>query len=103
MAKLRLIPDPTFSAKVGIPVAGGEPADVQFTFKHRTRAALLAWTEECKDKPDPDVVLDMVSGWDLDDAFTPENVAKLCDNYPGAGTAIYVAYLGEIRGARAKN
>lgn len=103
MAKLRLNPDPTFTAKVGIPVAGGEPADVVFTFKHRSRSALIAWTEECADKPDPEVVAEMVIGWDLDDAFTPENIARLCDSYPGAGPAIYVAYLGEIRGGRAKN
>lgn len=103
MARLSLNPAPTFKAKVGIPVPGGESAEVEFTFTHRSRSACLSWKEEAEKASDAEAVMQMVTGWDLDDAFTPENVARLCDNYPGAGTAIFIAYLRELRGERAKN
>lgn len=34
MAKIKLNPEPVFTAKVPIPVAGGKDALVEFTFKH---------------------------------------------------------------------
>jgi hypothetical protein len=40
MAKLKLVANPTFRAKVGIPVAGGPEVPVEFVFKHRTKTAL---------------------------------------------------------------
>jgi hypothetical protein len=103
MAKLKLSPDPTFTAAVGIPVHGTDPAQVSFTFKHRDRPGVQAWMEEVANKTDAEVVSSCVTGWELEDEFTPENVKRLCDNYGGAGMAIFSAYLDELRGARAKN
>lgn len=103
MAKIKLDPNPTFDAPVLIPIAGGEPASVRFTFKHRTRDAVVAWLDEIKDKKDAAIVQDAASGWELDDAFTAENVERLCQNYGGAADAIFQTYLRELRGARVKN
>ena len=103
MAKLSLQPNPTFKAKVGIPVPGADPAEVEFTFKHRSRTEITAWVDVVADKSDAEAVLDMATAWDLDDAFTSENLARLCDQYAGAGAAIFAGYLRELRGVRAKN
>lgn len=103
MAKLKLIAEPTFKAKAGIPVPGGEPAMVEFTFKHRTRDQVLAWFESSKDDGDVATVQAVATAWDLDDAFTAENIERLCQNYTGAGFAIVQTYLDELRGARTKN
>jgi len=104
MARLSLNPAPTFKAKVGIPVPGADPAPVECTFKYRTRTELTAWLKDSDPKQaDPDLLMDLLLGWDLDDTFNAENVARLCDAYPGAGLAIYGAYLTELRGVRAKN
>ena len=103
MARLRLDPAPTFKAKVGIPVPGLGPADVEFTFHHRSRKEITAWRDAAAEATDAEAVMQMALGWDLDDEFNAENVERLCDNYPGAGTAIFVGYLAELRGARAKN
>lgn len=103
MAKLKLNPEPTFKAKVGIPVPGSRPAEVLFTFKHRTRDEVLAWVEGSRDATDVDSVLDVVVGWELEDEFNRENVERLCNNYPGSGLVIISAYLDELRGARVKN
>lgn len=42
MAIFKIKADPTFKAKVGIPLPGGKTADVEFEFKHRT---IDAWKE----------------------------------------------------------
>jgi hypothetical protein len=102
-AKLKLCADPTFQAPVPIPVPGAGTTPVQFTFKHRTREQVMSWLNEDKDKGDVETVRAVASGWDLDDAFTDENIATLCSNYAGAGFAIVQTYLDELRGARAKN
>lgn len=103
MARLKLNPEPTFKAKVGIPVPGGRPADVQFTFKHRTRDEVIDWLDGSREASDVQSVMDCAIAWDLDDEFTAENVERLCNNYTGAGMAIVGTYLDELRGARAKN
>jgi len=105
MAKLKLNPEPTFKAKVGIPVPGAGKAPVEFVFKHRSREQIKEWmkAQAESDDQDTDTVMDFAVGWDLDDEFNAENVTKLCNNYPGAGFEILTAYLMELRGARAKN
>lgn len=101
---LKLNPDPTFRAKVGIPVAGAEkPALVEFTFKHRPRSVLGPWAEQTKGAKDVDLVLDCATGWELTDEFNRENVERLCDNYPGAGLAVLRTYMTELAGLREKN
>lgn len=102
MAKLTLKPDPTFKAKVGIPVPGSdEPAEVEFVFKHRTRDELDKWMSETGE--DLQKVLEMASGWDLPDKFTDANVQKLLQNYFGAASAIVTGYLSELLKAKTGN
>ena len=111
MAKLKLIADPTFQATVKIPLAGAEPYPVVFTFKHRERKALDAWVKvSVQDTPEIDpidtdlkMVKDVATGWDLEDAFTDENITQLLNSYAGSAMAIYQAYLTELRLGKQKN
>lgn len=103
MAKIKLNPDPTFSAKVAIPVHGSAPVDVCFTFKHRTKDDLAAWLETIKDKADVDVAMECVTAWEFDDAFNAANIGKLFQNYIGSPGAIIQAYMDELLAARIKN
>lgn len=103
MAKLTLTPNPTFSAKVGISVPGKGKVPTEFTFKHMSRKEVLAWVEASKDKSDVDCVMDIATGWELDDPFTRENVEALCDTYMSAGAEIVSAWMAELRGAQLKN
>jgi len=103
MAKIKLEADPTFKAKVPVPIPGAGFADVEFTFKHRTRKAAQAWIESITEQTDAQIVMDAASGWELDDTFTAENVERLCENYAGAGLAVFEVYVKELRGARTKN
>lgn len=101
--KLTLVANPTFTAKVGIPVAGGEPVPVQFTFRHRTKKQIEEWMRTRADKSDADSFMDMVEGWDLDDPFNRESVETLLENYAGAALATYRAYIDELLQAKLGN
>ncbi len=103
MAKLKLVPDPTFKAKVPIAIAGGPAVDVEFTFKHRTRTALEEFVKAQEGKPWTDTIMDCVTAWDLDEPFTKANVETLLENYMGSGPNIYLAYMEELAQAKQKN
>ena len=103
MAKLSLVAKPTFSSKVSIPIAGEKAVTVTFTFKARTRDAFKAFVESLSDREDVDVILDVASGWDLEDAFDRENIELLTQNYLGSARAIIEEYLSSLTAARAKN
>jgi hypothetical protein len=103
MPKLSLNAAPTFSAPVAIPIAGGDPVSVKFTFKHRTKKQLEEFIQSRQGKPDVDSFLDMVSGWDLEDAFSNESVELLLENYIGAAAVTYRTYIDELFQVKQKN
>lgn len=103
MAKIKLIPEPTFTAKVPVPVPGGKPVEVEFTFLHRKRDEVKAWIDANSDASDSETVMWCAKGWELDDEFTAENIDTLCQNYAASGVAILQTYFDALRGARTKN
>lgn len=94
---------PTFKHDVSIPIPGGRPATVSFTFKHKTRDELREFIAGLEGREDLDVVVEVTSGWGIDEAFEEDNVAILLQNYPGAALAIINAYMTEVSGARKGN
>lgn len=102
-SKFSLTASPTFKAKVAIPIPGDKAVDVEFTFKGRTREAFKTFIDNLKDREDAEVVMDIASGWDLEDAFSKENVDILTQNYLGAARAIIEKYLSELTQARLGN
>jgi hypothetical protein len=103
MASLKLVANPTFKAKVSIPVAGSAPVVVEMTFRHRTKTALDEFISSRGETKDTDTFLAMVTAWDLTDEFTPENVGTLLENYIGTALAAYRVYIDELVQAKAKN
>jgi len=101
--KFTLTPSPTFKAKVGIPVPGNGTTAVEFTFKGRTRDEFKTFIDELANREDVDVIMDIASGWELEDAFDKENVEELIQNYLGAARAIIEKYLSELTQARLGN
>ncbi len=101
--KFTLTPTPTFKAKVLIPVPGKTAESVEFTFKGRTREQFKEFIEGLKDREDVEVVMDIASGWELEDAFTVANVELLTQNYLGAARAVIEKYLSELTQARLGN
>lgn len=103
MAKLSINAAPTFKAKVGIPVAGGESVEVEHTFKHRTKDELDEFVASRIDKTDAETYLEMVSGWDFAEEFSEESVKAMLQNHIGAGVAAYKVYIDELVKAKVKN
>ncbi|HYD58970.1 MAG TPA: phage tail assembly chaperone [Noviherbaspirillum sp.] len=104
-AKLVLTPNPTFKAKVAIPVPGAGTTDVEFTFKHRSKDQLKEFMESNDGRGDVEVIMDMCSGWELAEPFDEEHVEQLAQQYVGSSQAIFETYLRESTGAgyRQKN
>lgn len=103
MAKLVLTAAPTFKTNVMIPVPGKKPTPVEFIFKGRTKDEFKAFIESLSGREDVDVILDIATGWELDDAFDDESVEKMTQNYIGAARAIIETYLNELTSARLGN
>jgi hypothetical protein len=103
MHKFSLAPSPQFKAKVDIHVPGGEPAQVEFTFKHKPKKDLGVFVESREGVAEIDTVMECLAGWSLSDDFTRENVETLLDNYATAGTSVYTTYVQELVNARVKN
>lgn len=108
MAKLKLVAAPTFGAVVKIPLAGGDSADVRFTFKHKTRTQYeefrIAKVQNAEDfGHNAESFMEFVEAWDLEEPFTPDNVKLFLDIYGGAFAAVFVAYGTELHNWKVKN
>lgn len=103
MSPLKLVAEPTFKAKVGIPVAGGKAVEIEFTFKHRTKKALDEFIATLQGRQNAEIFMDMVVGWNLADPFNAESVDLLLENYIGAAVATWDAYFDELYKAKRKN
>lgn len=103
--KFNLSAVPTFKAVVDIPVPGGKAEKVEFIFKHRTRDDFKKFIDKLEGREDVDVILDIASGWDLEDAFDADSLEELTQNYIGSARAIIEVYITELAnsGQRTKN
>lgn len=107
--KLNLNPAATFKATVTIPVPGGRDAAVEFIFKYRDREEFKEFLDtlngvEGAEAPQKiDVMMDIASGWDLDEPFDKTSVDKMLRLYMGAPQAVIDTYVSEMTGARVKN
>lgn len=103
MAKLKLKADPTFQRKVGITTHDGNVVEVEFTFKHRTKSEALKLEEEVKGKDDAEVIMLVASGWELEDAFTLDNLRVFTGDYMASAVEVFYEYTRALNGARLKN
>ncbi|MGE3346054.1 MAG: phage tail assembly chaperone [Ramlibacter sp.] len=102
--KFKLEANPTFKAKVLIPVPGAPATPVEFIFKHRGRDAFNQFLEGIgKYEDDVAVAMDIATGWELEEPFDQANLQKLDQNYIGALRAVLDVYLRENGQARLGN
>lgn len=100
----KLNPEPTFRASVAIPVAGGDPMNLDVEFRHKTRDEAKAWFGSFAGRSDADCLMDIVAGWhNCETAFSRESLDTLLQNYAQASGAILDAYTRELTGARLGN
>ena len=124
MAKFSLASAPkTFKRKVTITLLDDSTADIELTFKYKTRTEYAKLLDEVmkQDKADDsktesavdifkrlgagtvEFLMKIVDGWDLDDEFNKSNVSELIDKFPAAANEITEAYRIAILEGRTKN
>lgn len=126
MAKIRIAQNPTFQAFVSIPIVGGEPEKIEFTFKYRDRPGLAALFDEWNLKRDEartalgesptlseivaadteqqsQQIKDLVVGWGFDDKFDDKSIRALVTSCQGAAEAVVNAYQSAFNQARLGN
>lgn len=90
----RIEADPTFRAKVCIPIPGLEPAVIECLFRHKTRSELREFLSRASERDSEAVLAEILEGWSgVEREFTREALAALLDSYPAAGNTIFDAYL----------
>lgn len=124
MAKFSLASAPkTFKRKVTITLLDDSTADIELTFKYKTRTEYAKLLDEVmkQDKIDDsktesavdifkrlgagtvEFLMKIVEGWDLDDEFNKSNVSELIDKFPAAANEITEAYRIAILEGKSKN
>ncbi len=124
MAKFSLASAPkTFKRKVTITLLDDSTADIELTFKYKTRTEYAKLLDEVmkQDKVDDnktesavdifkrlgagtvEFLMKIVEGWDLDDEFNKSNVSELIDKFPAAANEITEAYRIAILEGKSKN
>lgn len=103
MAKLTLAVAPTFKSNVSIPVQGKKPVSVEFTFLGRSKDEFRAYLETATDRDEVDLIMDTITGWELEDQFSRDNVELLLQSHPASGKALFEKYISEVSGARLGN
>jgi hypothetical protein len=101
----KLEPNPTFWAKVMIPVPGDEPVPIEIEFRHFSRKKLAEMMEADAEKNiGISFCEQIITDWrDVEDEFSRDELERLLDNYHGAGLAIFLAYHKELQQGRQKN
>lgn len=124
MAKFSLASAPkTFKRIVTITLLDDSTADIELTFKYKTRSEYAKLLDEVmkaekSDETKAETAVDIfkrlgagtaeflmkiVEAWDLDDEFNKSNVADLIDKFPAAANEITETYRIAILEGKSKN
>jgi hypothetical protein len=108
---IRLVPAPTFKAKVPFTVPGADaPALIEIEFAHRAPTALKAWWESSSAQPVAKAMAEIVLGWSgvVDETgaevpYSADALAQFVGNSATRGEELLRAYLRELTESRTKN
>lgn len=130
MAKIVLGKRPkNFKAKVSFPLLDGETGIIEISYIYRTRTEFgkliddlmtdagvkqdgvddeaqkfsLAEALERTRDTNADYIMKVADGWNLDEEFSRDNVAQMCDEIPAAAMAIMNTYRNAITEGRLGN
>lgn len=100
----KITPNPTFKAKVSIPLPGEADAKIEIEFRHFDREGIVEIEKNTSGKRKEEVIMMIACGWSGVDAdFNSENVLTLIKNYHAAYDSIISAFWEELLQAKSKN
>lgn len=107
---IRLIPNPTFKARVRFTQPGADDALVEFEFRHKAPAALADWWAAASARPVHEALAEVIVGWSgvhddqgNDVGFSAEVLAVFLAGHAPRGRELLSAYLRELTESRQKN
>lgn len=108
---IRLIPNPTFKARVKFTVPGDAAcALVDVEFRHKSPAALAAWWQTAQERPVAEALAEVIVGWSgvidetgTDVPFGGDALAAFLAGHGPRSGELLTAYLTELTESRAKN
>ena len=103
MPQFKLVPNPTFSARVPIPVPGSRPEKVLFTFKYRDRDQFKELMNRLEQMPDMEMMKEVASGWELVEPFDDEHLEIFIEHHIAGPRSVLQTYLDENGQARLGN
>lgn len=108
MNVIKLNPDPTFKAAIGVSVAGQPvPVPVDFEFKYFPADEREAFFKklDADGASIAETLEQLIVGWgkQIDTVFSVESLRQFLRNYPAAGSDIWLGYLREVGGSKVKN
>ena len=101
----KLQPNPTFKTKVAISVAGEKrQPEIEVEFKYLNRERVREYFDNLQGKTDAEALAEIIVGWSgVDEAYSPEALAILLDNYPAAAADLFESFRRELLEAKRKN
>lgn len=88
--------------------AASKPKKVTEDEKEQAIAALVKPVKESviaalRAKHAADLIVQIATGWDLEEPWGAESLAEMCDTYPGSAESVFKAYNETREGLRTKN
>lgn len=100
----RLEPNPTFRAKIKIPVPGQTSAVLDIEFRHKTRKAAMKFGQSLEGRDEVEALEEIIVNWsNCEQDYSRDALAQLIENYPGAFLAITAGYADELVHGRRGN
>lgn len=101
----KLQPKPTFKARVPITLPGEtRAAEIEVEFKHLSVEQVREFFEGLVGKTDAQALGEIVVGWSgVDQAFSPEALDTLLNNFPSASGSFFDIFRRELLEGRRKN
>jgi len=109
---LRIVPNPTFLAKIPLTIAGeDEPAILEFEFRHKSPEALKEWFTTFGDRDTSSAMSDVVVRWTggVEDEhgqpvpFSPANFRIFLSAHGPRAEDLLRGYIKELTESRQKN
>lgn len=107
---IKLVPSPTFKARVRFTQPGADDAPVEFEFRHKAPLAMASWWQGAVGRPVAEALAEVIVGWtgviDESGAEVPFGVDALTMFLAGhgpRGRELLAAYLRELTESRQKN
>lgn len=101
--KLTLARLPDFPLPVVVTLPNGDEAHMTFKVKHVSATEFQELYSAERVVSDHELIMNLASGWNLEDEFNEENAKKLVSFYPNAALVLASSYLKALAGQRVKN